>query len=138
MGDEPVIVLLDTHVWIWAFEGSERLGTSARAILENPETERWVTPVSTLEIARLIEGKDLAINCTLAEWIEHSTADLLLKSQEVSHQIAMTAYQLPGVFHRDPADRQIVATAICHGMTLITADERILQYPEVSTVDARI
>jgi PIN domain nuclease of toxin-antitoxin system len=50
----------------------------------------------------------------------------------------MKAYQLPGSFHRDPADRQIVATAICHGLTLMTADERILQYPAVKTLDARL
>jgi PIN domain nuclease of toxin-antitoxin system len=137
MEDGSVIILLDTHVWIWAFEGSERLGESAKAILENRETERWVSLVSTLEIARLIAGKDLEINCTLAEWVDQSTSDLLLKSREVSHEIAMTAYQLPGEFHRDPVDRQIVATAICHGLTLITADERILQYEAVKTVDAR-
>jgi PIN domain nuclease of toxin-antitoxin system len=137
VGDESVIVLLDTHVWIWAFEGSERLGASAREILENTETERWISPVSTLEIARLIEGGDLVINCPLSEWVEQSTSDLRLKSREVSHDIAMGAYQLPGVFHRDPADRQIVATAICHGLVLMTADERILQYPGVETIDVR-
>ena len=138
MGDESVIVLLDTHVWIWAFEGSERLGGSAREILENTATERWISPVSTLEIARLIEGGDLAINCPLVEWVEQSTSDLRLKSREVSHEIAMGAYELPGVFHRDPADRQIVATAICHGLVLMTADERTRQYPSVKTIDVRI
>lgn len=133
-----MIVLLDTHVWIWAFEGSERLGPSARGILGNQDNERWITPVSTLEIARLIDGGDLALSCTLAEWIEQSIDDLKLKSQEVSHEIAMKAYQLPGSFHRDPADRQIVATSICHGLTLMTADERILQYAGVKTLDARL
>jgi PIN domain nuclease of toxin-antitoxin system len=133
-----VIVLLDTHVWIWAFEGSERLGASAREILENQENERWISPVSTLEIARLIEGGDFVINCPFASWVEQSIVDLRLKTQEVSHEVAMKAYQLPGSFHRDPADRQIVATAICHGLTLMTADERILQYPAVKTIDARM
>lgn len=133
-----MIVLLDTHVWIWAFESCERLGASARAILENQENERWISPVSTLEIARLIEGGDFVINCPFASWVEQSIVDLSLKTQEVSHEISMKAYQLPGSFHRDPADRQIVATAICHGLTLMTADERILQYPAVKTLDARL
>jgi PIN domain nuclease of toxin-antitoxin system len=136
LGDESVIVLLDTHVWIWAFEGSERLGASAREVLQDQGSERWVSPVSTLEIARLIEGGGLVINCTLAEWVEKSLGDLRVKSQEVSHEIAMKAYQLPGSFHRDPADRQIVSTAICHDMILMTADERILQYASVKTIDA--
>jgi PIN domain nuclease of toxin-antitoxin system len=137
VGDEPVIVLLDTHVWIWAFEGSERLGKVARAILENTGTERWISPVSTLEIARLTEGNNLEISCRLSEWIEQSIHDLLLQTREVSHEIALRAYQLPGTFHRDPADRQIVATAICHDLVLMTADERILQYSDVQTIDAR-
>ena len=107
-------------------------------MLGNQENERWITPVSTLEIARLIDGGDFAINCSLAEWIEQSIGDLKLKSREVSHEIAMKAYQLPGSFHRDPADRQIVAAAICHGLILMTADERILQYPAVKTLDARL
>ena len=133
-----MIVLLDTHVWIWAFEGCERLGVSTREILENQENERWISPVSTSEIARLIEGGDFVINCPFDSWFEQSIVDLGLKTQEVSHQIAMKAYQLPGSFHRDPADRQIVATAICHGLTLMTADERIMQYPAVKTIDARM
>lgn len=133
-----MIVLLDTHVWIWAFDGSERLGESAKEILKNSETERWISPISTLEIARLIEGGDMAMNCPLSEWIEQSIHNLRLKNQELNHDIAIKAYQLPGAFHRDPADRQIVATAICHGLVLMTADDRILQYSGVSTIDARL
>jgi PIN domain nuclease of toxin-antitoxin system len=138
VGDEPVIVLLDTHVWIWAFEGNERLGPSSRGILENQDNERWISPVSTLEIARLIEGGDFMISCSFASWLEQSIVDLSLKTQEVSHEIAIKAYQLPGSFHRYPADRQIVATAICHGLQLMTADQRILEYKGVNTIDARI
>ena len=92
----------------------------------------------TVKSDHLIEGGDFVINCPFDSWFEQSIVDLGLKTQEVSHQIAMKAYQLPGSFHRDPADRQIVATAICQGMTLMTADERILQYPTVKTIDARM
>lgn len=138
MGDEQVRVLLDTHVWIWSFDGSERLGKSAGDILEDPKTERWVSAVSTLEIARLMAGKDLEISCSVSEWIERAIHDLKLESQDVNHEIAIKAYQLPGSFHRDPADRQIVATAICLGLELMTADERILQYTGVNTIDARL
>ena len=138
MGDEQVIVLLDTHVWIWAFEGSQRLGASSREILQHAKTERWISAVSTLEIARLIDGGDLQLNCSLADWFNQSTNDLLLKSHDITHEIAMKSYQLPGTFHRDPADRQIVATAIVHECTLLTADERILNYTGVTSLDARL
>ena len=47
------------------------------------------------------------------------------------------AYALPGAFHKDPADRILVATAREHLLTLVTADERILAYDGVETLDAR-
>jgi len=47
------------------------------------------------------------------------------------------SYALPGTFHKDPADRVLVATAIHHGFTFITADERILAYPHVMSMHAR-
>ena len=48
----------------------------------------------------------------------------------------MEAYALPGTFHRDPADRVLVATARRDGLTLVTADDRILAYPHLRTQDA--
>jgi PIN domain nuclease of toxin-antitoxin system len=44
---------------------------------------------------------------------------------------------LPGKFHRDPADRILVATARALGITLVTADQRILKYRGVRTQNAR-
>jgi PIN domain nuclease of toxin-antitoxin system len=64
-------------------------------------------------------------------------ADLSAQTVSVSHEVAMEAYALPGVFHRDPADRLLVAAARQHGLTLVTADERILAYPHVRSRDAR-
>lgn len=49
----------------------------------------------------------------------------------------MEAYRLPGKFHKDPADRLLVATARVHDLTFVTADERILAYRGVRTLDAR-
>ena len=46
--------LLDTHVWIWSQENPERLGTKTRRELTNLDAERFVSPISTLEIARLV------------------------------------------------------------------------------------
>ena len=55
----------------------------------------------------------------------------------LSSKIAAEAYRLPGEFHRDPADRILVATARLESWTLLTADRRILDYPHVRTKDAR-
>jgi PIN domain nuclease of toxin-antitoxin system len=58
-------------------------------------------------------------------------------SSSIDHRIAAEAYSLPGEFHKDPADRLLVATARVLGAALVTPDELILAYPYVRTLDAR-
>lgn len=66
-----------------------------------------------------------------------SLRTLLADTVPLTHEIAIAAYGLPGEFHRDPADRMLVATAVVHDLTLVTADERILAYPHALSLDAR-
>ncbi len=49
-------------------------------------------------------------------------------------EIAIESTRLPGEFHRDPADQIIVATARMYDCPLVTSDEKILNYPHVTTV----
>jgi PIN domain nuclease of toxin-antitoxin system len=37
-------------------------------------------------------------------------------------------------FHKDPADQIIVATSIISGFPLLTADEKIIAFPDVITL----
>jgi PIN domain nuclease of toxin-antitoxin system len=132
-----VRVLLDTHVWVWTQEQPERLGPRTKRLLVGEAHENWVCPISTLEIARLIAVGDIRLSIPLAEWIAQSMADLWAQTVSVSHEVAIEAYALPGAFHRDPADRLLVAATRRNGLTLVTADDRILAYPHVRTQDAR-
>jgi PIN domain nuclease of toxin-antitoxin system len=137
MGDQPLNFLLDTHVWIWAAEEPERLGPRLRRALADTRNERSICCVSTLEIARLVAGGDIILKIPLQDWIERTLTDLRMESIPVSHEIAVEAYRLPEPFHKDPADRQIVACARLHGLRLATADDRILEWKHVASVDAR-
>lgn len=128
--------LLDTHVWIWAFSESHRLGPLTKKLLSDPASDRWVSSVSTMEIARLVAHNKLILRSNLRKWVEQSSKDLLLKNLELDHATALEAYQLPGTFHTDPADRLLVATARVHGWTLLTADRKILSYEHVNLIDA--
>jgi PIN domain nuclease of toxin-antitoxin system len=130
-------LLLDTHVWVWAVEDAQRLGRKARNLLQDPNRERSVCAVSALEIARLVWSGDMVLQIPLHEWVERSLADLRADSIPVTDEIAVEAYRLPEPFHRDPADRQIVACARLHELTVLTADERILNWKHVKTLDAR-
>ena len=130
-------VLMDTHVWIWSQESPEEIGTNALSILSNEENELFISPISSLEIARLAWGGRLTLAGRLQTWISESMQALLAHTAPLTHEIAVEAYDLPGKFHGDPADRMLVATAVVHDLTLMTADERIIAYPHLLSFDAR-
>ena len=130
-------ILLDTHAWIWTQEEPALLGPRTRRVLVGREHETWVSPISTLEIARLAAAGDVRLSIPLLDWIAQSLADLSAQTIPMGHDVAIEAYALPGAFHRDPADRLLVAAARRNGLTLVTADDRILAYPHVRTQNAR-
>ena len=92
--------------------------------------------VSTLELARLASLGAIDVSMALHEWVERALRAIQARTVQVSHEIAMNAYALPGPFHKDPADRILVAAARCHELTVLTADERILSYRGVHSKDA--
>jgi PIN domain nuclease of toxin-antitoxin system len=130
-------LLLDTHVWIWSQEAPDRIGVSARTRLADPDERLYVATISSLEIARLIDVGLLELEGELDRWVRDSTDALQCCTLEMSRAVAIGAYGLPGAFHKDPADRILVATARKHDLTLVTADERLLAYDAVRTLDAR-
>lgn len=130
-------LLLDTHVWFWMAQSPEKLGRRCRALLESGTSEIFVATIATLELGQLAAAGRIEFRGTVESWVRRSVAGMALQTVELSHPIAALAYALPGDFHKDPADRILVATAIHHGHTLVTADERILDYPHVLSLDAR-
>jgi PIN domain nuclease of toxin-antitoxin system len=137
MGRRLVSFLLDTHVWIWTQEQPELLGEKARSLLETTVDQICVSAVSSLEVARLVSGGLLELEGTIQRWVRIAIDTLDARSLDVDHNVAVEAYALPGRFHKDPADRLLVATARLHKLTLVTADEQILAYRSVRRLDAR-
>jgi len=129
--------LLDTHVWIWAFEGSTKIGTKCRKAIAATSAERFVSPVSAMEIARLVARGEIELVCPLQEWVAGSMSALKLQTIDLNNSSAIEAYALPEPFHPDRADRLLVATARVHDMYFVTADRRILHYGHVASLSAR-
>ena len=129
-------LLLDTHVWIWTQEDPDRLGARTRRRVLDVAEPLHIATISTLEIARLIALGRIMLKGDLGDWVDRSIESLRAGSFELTHTVARGAYALPGTFHPDPADRILVATARHHGLTLVTADARILAYRHARTLDA--
>lgn len=127
--------LLDTHVLLWWLEGGERLSvTQRRAIADGRRhPPLLVSDITLWEIAVLTDLGRVRLALPLREWLERATAPPLVQRQGISPAIAAEVASLPATFHRDPADRILVATARVLGATLVTSDKRILESRLVPT-----
>ena len=57
-----------------------------------------------------------------------------MQQHGISPAIATELASLPDSFHRDPADRILVATARVLGVTLLTQDHRIIDAALIDTL----
>ena len=131
-------ILLDTHVWVWLMLGDKRLGKSNRRMLEEaaPHKRLHVSVISVWEIARLEAKGRLNLEADCEGWARAALAAPGIALAELTPRIAISCTRLPGVFHGDPADRMLIATARESGATLLTADEAILKYSREGHVTA--
>ena len=130
-------LLLDTHILIWSQETPKKLGKKTRTTILSADNERYVSAISAFELSRLVMGGLLSFRMPAASWLEQTIEFLVAEKIDFGFDMAHMAYELPGAFHKDPADRALVATAYLLGLTLVTADERILAYPFIHSLDAR-
>jgi len=121
-----VRVLLDTHVWLWYLLGGEQLSSTHRKIIDDPESEIWLSPISLWETSLLIERGRLSVNDTAESWTTKALKNFSVRHAVLNFDIARMARKLSGL-HEDPADRFIAATAAVMGLTLLTSDARLLK-----------
>jgi PIN domain nuclease of toxin-antitoxin system len=128
--------LLDTHVLLWWLEGGKRLSTKQkRAIARaSPDQPLAVSDITLWEIATVYQLGRIKLRMPLAHWLEAAVAPPLVQRVGISPAIAAEVAMLPPTFHRDPADRILVATARVLQASLVTSDERIVDAGLVATV----
>lgn len=124
------MILLDTHVLIWAFSDSPRLGTQARLrIDEERQVQRvGISAITPWEIALLVAKRRLELGVDVREWVNKALRWPGVELYPIDSDIAVESVELPGNAHNDPADRFLIATARNRSATLVTADAKILSY----------
>ena len=115
-------VLLDSHVLHWWSAEPRRISARAKAALEEAE-ELAVAGISWFELAWLARHERIIVNVPIRSWLAGLAADV--RTIGVTPAIADSAVALPSSFPGDPADRLIFATAIEHGLRLVTKDHAI-------------
>nr|WP_267872092.1 MULTISPECIES: PIN domain-containing protein [unclassified Moorena] len=70
----------------------------------------------------------------MQEWFEIALAQEGVILFSITPAIAVDAQSLPGDFHKDPADRIIVATARLSNCSIVTVDQKIFNYSYVNAI----
>jgi len=130
------MIVLDTHVLIWWAAGDPQLSRTARDAIEAEaqDGEILVSAISAWEVVMLAKAGRLALTMEAEVWLDTIAQVRAIRFVPVDVGISILSVQLPGEFHKDPADRIIVATARRHSAPLISADMKIRGYPHVQTI----
>ena len=120
-------LLLDTHLLLWAAGGLPELPLSAKRMIENPTNELFFSAASLWEISikHSLGRADFQVDPQVLRraLFDNGYLEIVISSLHAT----MTA-TLPHI-HKDPFDRMLVAQAIAEGITLLTCDSEVAQYP---------
>ena len=120
--------LLDTCTFLWLNTDREKLPRSIHRLCTDEANRLYLSSVTVWEIAAKHLAGRLPLPVAPAEFITNCRAanavlSISLKEEDISH-----LERLPGI-HRDPFDRMLICQAISRGLTIMTPDPHIKQYP---------
>ena len=137
MSNEDRGILLDTHTWIWLFNGSTELSQDAieQINLAGNQGKVFISAISVWELSMLVAKDRVTLSKPIHQWVKDSFNQPGVNLSSMLPEIAIESSFLPGEFHGDPADRIIVATARINSLILLTRDKKILSYGEQGYVN---
>lgn len=129
-------LLLDTHIWLWSALQSERLSRRVAKELTNPENQLWLSAISVWELTILCRKRQFRLAEDLKKWVADSVKELELIEAPLTLEVALAVPSMKFA-HEDPADRLLAASAKVFDLTLVTADERLMQVPGIQVLPNR-
>lgn len=124
-------LLLDTHIWLWSVGNRDRISDRVQKELTNDQNELWLSSVSIWEALLLHSKRRIYLHDDVRAWVENATTNL--HEAPLTQEIILAAHELP-FEHPDPADRFLAATAGVLGLTLVTADRKLLGLGQIATL----
>lgn len=119
-------LLLDTHIWLWARLTPTHLGKRLSRTLEDEAHELWLSPLSVWEAQVLAEKGRISLAPTAEDWIALALSKVPMKEAAITLEVAWATQQIR-LSHRDPVDILLAATARALDLTLVTADQHLLE-----------
>ena len=130
------MIVLDTGAWIWWVADPARLSSSARGLIEAEESRQGlvVSSISVWEVAVKVALGKLTIDRDVRSWVTLASGYPGVTLHPLDPRDAVESTLLPGRFHRDPADRILIALARRLDVPLVTSDRAIRRYRHVRAV----
>ena len=125
--------LLDTHIWLWGALQPERLSRRVTKTLTDPQNELWLSPISVWELTILCRKGRLRLKSDTPTWVANSISELRLIEAPLTVEVPLAMSSI-NFSHADPADQFLVASAKVFGLTLITADEKLVAIPGIKVL----
>lgn len=128
------MILLDTHVLVWAVEDSKHLSRTAASEIRRARRHGGlaVSAITVWELAWLLAHGRIQARGTIEAAVHLLLEDVTIRP--ITPEVAALAAQFPDDYPRDPPDRLIGGTARAEGLTLVTRDEKIRSSPLLKTV----
>jgi PIN domain nuclease of toxin-antitoxin system len=128
------LIVLDTHVLLWAIADSKKLSRAADAAIRRSRQVDGVaiSAISLWELASLVTRGRIRSYGTVESSVKQLIEGVTIKP--ITPEIATLAAQFPDDYPHDPADRLIGATARAEGLALVTRNEGIRKSPLLKTI----
>ncbi len=121
-------LLLDTCAFLWIAQGSDRLTPTVRETFSSPDNTVFLSAVSVWEIFVKYNLGKLTLPRPPKEFVPRERRRHLISRLPLSENDIFPLPNLPNI-HQDPFDRMLICQAIEHGLTILTPDEAIQNYP---------
>lgn len=126
-------ILLDTHIWIWHLQSSEKLPASLKTLLTNQQNELWISPISAWETMILAARGKVRLEPNAQAGIRKAMDTGDFKQAPLNMEVAIKSREVD-LPHQDPADRFLAATSLVYDLPLATIDIHLLEAEWLSTV----
>lgn len=121
-------ILLDTCTFIWLASDPRQLSPRAASLIKNQANQVWISPVNVWEIITKRRSGKMVLKGKISRIIREQVRKNALRVLPVRLKHVLVNRTLP-LIHKDPFDRILVCQAIAAGMTIVTPDHNIRQYP---------
>ena len=121
-------LLLDTCTFLWIVQGSPAVSVEAKEVFSSPENTVFLSVISAWEISVKWGLDKLRLPLSPEIFIPRERSRHLITELPLQENDIFPLNKLPGI-HKDPFDRMLICQAIENGLTILTPDANIHQYP---------